>query len=188
MPKYWIHAKHKIFILPLFMFFLDVFEVPEHDKAIKNLVSVCLCVSVGHHDYSTFSLYYRGRDDAKIFVILIRWTDKLLSFCAWQFRDVRDKNVTFSGYFWVFFSTFLLFLWIVERINVVADVYAHLLVYHTYRVSAPITWRAWQYATFSLFWDFFNFFDIFVDCWAHICCSWRQCCYCTSFVTYVTKT
>jgi hypothetical protein len=30
------------------MTFLDVFEVSEHDKAIKNLVSVCLsvCVSV----------------------------------------------------------------------------------------------------------------------------------------------
>jgi hypothetical protein len=25
---------------------LDVIEVPEHDKAIKNLVSVCLCVWV----------------------------------------------------------------------------------------------------------------------------------------------
>jgi hypothetical protein len=30
----------------LFTFFLDVFEVPEHDKAIKNLVSVCLSVCV----------------------------------------------------------------------------------------------------------------------------------------------
>jgi hypothetical protein len=46
MPKYWIHAKNKIFIPPLFLTFLDVFEVPEHDKAIKNLVSVCLCVCV----------------------------------------------------------------------------------------------------------------------------------------------
>jgi hypothetical protein len=29
-------------------------EVAQHDKAIKNLVSVCLCVC--RHDYSTFSL------------------------------------------------------------------------------------------------------------------------------------
>jgi hypothetical protein len=28
------------------MTFLDVIEVPEHDKAIKKLVSVCLCVRV----------------------------------------------------------------------------------------------------------------------------------------------
>jgi hypothetical protein len=26
------------------MTFLDVFEVPENDKAIKKIVSVCLCV------------------------------------------------------------------------------------------------------------------------------------------------
>jgi hypothetical protein len=81
MPKYWIHAKNKIFKHPLFMNFLDVIEVPEHDKAIKNLVSVCLCVclcfcvSVCHHDYSTFPLYYRGRDGVKIFVISVWWTD-----------------------------------------------------------------------------------------------------------------
>jgi hypothetical protein len=57
------------------MTFLDVIEVPEHDKAIKKMVCVCVCVcvclSVGHHDYSTFLLYYRGRDGAKIFVILL---------------------------------------------------------------------------------------------------------------------
>jgi hypothetical protein len=28
------------------MTFLHVFEVPEHDKAIKKFVSVCLCVCV----------------------------------------------------------------------------------------------------------------------------------------------
>jgi hypothetical protein len=60
---------------PLFMTFLDVIEVPEHDKAIKNLVSMCLCVSVCvcvfHHDYSTFLLYYRGRNGTEIFVILL---------------------------------------------------------------------------------------------------------------------
>jgi hypothetical protein len=58
------------------MIFLDVFEVPEHDKAIKKIgvrVSVCLCVCVCvcHLDYSTFLLYYRGRNGAKIFVILL---------------------------------------------------------------------------------------------------------------------
>jgi hypothetical protein len=56
------------------MTFLDVFEVPEHDKEIKKFgvrVSVCLCLSVCHHDCSTFALYYRGRDGAKIFVILL---------------------------------------------------------------------------------------------------------------------
>jgi hypothetical protein len=56
------------------MTFLDVIEVPEHDKAIKKFgvcVSVCVCVCVCHHDYSTFALYYRGRDGAKIFVILL---------------------------------------------------------------------------------------------------------------------
>jgi hypothetical protein len=121
-------CEKKNFIPPLFMFFLDVFEVFE---AIKNLVSVCLgvcvclcvCLCVCHHDYSSFLLYYRGRDGAKIFVILLWWTDKLLRCHAWQFRDVRDKNVTFLGIFWIFF----------------------------------------------------NFFDIFVDYWAHIYCSWRQC-------------
>jgi hypothetical protein len=40
MPKYRIHAKIKKCIPPLFMTFLDVIEVPEHDKAIKILVSV----------------------------------------------------------------------------------------------------------------------------------------------------
>jgi hypothetical protein len=68
------------------MTFLDVFEVPEHDKAIKNLVSVCLCVcvcvSVCKHVFSTFALYYRGRDGAKIFVILIQRVELLLSFRA----------------------------------------------------------------------------------------------------------
>jgi hypothetical protein len=46
-----IHAKNKKFIHPLFMTFLDVIEVPEYDKAIKNLVSVCVSVyvSVCHH-------------------------------------------------------------------------------------------------------------------------------------------
>jgi hypothetical protein len=131
MPKYWIHAENEIFIPSLFMIFLDVIEVSEHDKAIKKLVSVCcvcvcvcvcMCVCVCHHDYSTFLLCYRGRDGAKIFVILLWWTDKLLRFRAWQFRDVRDKK--------------------------------SLLAY---------------------FWDFFNFFDIFVDCWVHKCCSWRLC-------------
>jgi hypothetical protein len=75
------------------MTFLDAFEVFEHDKAIKNSVhfyvglcvllclslslSLCVCVcvclsvclSVCHDDYSTFLLYCRGRDGAKIFVI-----------------------------------------------------------------------------------------------------------------------
>jgi hypothetical protein len=90
------------------MFFLDVIEVPEHDKAIKKFgVRVCVCQSVClcvcHHDYSTFLLYYRGRNGVKIFVILMWWTDELLRFHAWQFRGVRDKNVTFSAYFWDFF-------------------------------------------------------------------------------------
>jgi hypothetical protein len=93
------------------MTFLDVIEVPEHDKAIKNVVSVCVCVCVClcvcHHDYSTFSLCNRGRDGAKIFVILLWWTDKFLSFRAWQFHAVRDKNVTFSGYFRDFFTYLL---------------------------------------------------------------------------------
>jgi hypothetical protein len=99
-------------------------------------VSVCVC----QHDSSTFLLYYRSRDRAKIFVILIRRVELLLSYQAWQFRDVRDENVTF---FCVFLknSTFLIFLWIIEFLNVVADVYAHRLVHHMYRVSAPITWR-----------------------------------------------
>jgi hypothetical protein len=30
-------------------------------------------------------------------------------------------------------------LWIVEYINLIGDVYAHLMMYHMYRVSAPIT-------------------------------------------------
>jgi hypothetical protein len=78
------------------MTFLDVFEVPEHDEAIKNLVSVCLCpcvcvcvcvcvclcVCVYKHVFSTFALYYRGRDGAKIFVILIPRVELLLSFRA----------------------------------------------------------------------------------------------------------
>jgi hypothetical protein len=38
--------KIKISGPPLFMTFLEVIEVPEHDKALKNLLSVCLCVSV----------------------------------------------------------------------------------------------------------------------------------------------
>jgi hypothetical protein len=54
------------------MTFLDVFEVPEHDEAIKKFgVRMSVCLSVCHHEYSTFPLYYRGRDDAKIFVILL---------------------------------------------------------------------------------------------------------------------
>jgi hypothetical protein len=61
------------------MTFLDVFEVPEHDKAIKKMVCVCggvckcvsVCMCVCHHDYSTFLLCYRSRDDAKIFAILL---------------------------------------------------------------------------------------------------------------------
>jgi hypothetical protein len=70
------------------MFFLDVIEVPEQDKAIKNLVSVCLCkcvcmlcacLCVGHHDYSTFLLCYRGRDGAQIFVLLLQLANKLLA-------------------------------------------------------------------------------------------------------------
>jgi hypothetical protein len=124
MQKYWIHAKKKIFIPSLFMAFLDVFEVPEHDETIKNLVSVCLCVC--HHDYSTFLLYYRGRG-SKMFAIILWWTDKFLSFRAWQFRDVRDKNITFSGYFWNFLN-FSMFLWIDEHINIVAEVNAHLMM------------------------------------------------------------
>jgi hypothetical protein len=45
------------------MTFLDVIEVPEYDKAIKKFdVRVSVCVSVCHHDYFTFPLYYRGRD------------------------------------------------------------------------------------------------------------------------------
>jgi hypothetical protein len=137
-------------------------------------VCLCVCVCVCHHDYSTFPLYYRGRNGSKIFVILLWRTVKLLSFREWQFRDVRDKNVT-SRLFLRFFQLFLIFLWIVEHINVVTDVNAHLLMYLLCRVSAPASWRAWQNVTFRLFWDFFNFFDIFVDYWAYKCCSWRQC-------------
>jgi hypothetical protein len=46
---------NKISITPLFMTFLDVIEVPQHDKAVKNSVCldchsfcvlVCMCVSV----------------------------------------------------------------------------------------------------------------------------------------------
>jgi hypothetical protein len=80
MPKYWIHAKNKIFVPPLFMTFLDVIEIPEHNEAKKGVyvcmyvslcVCVCLCLSVGHHDYSIFLLYYRSRNGAKFFVILM---------------------------------------------------------------------------------------------------------------------
>jgi hypothetical protein len=43
------------------MFFLDVIEVLE--------VYVSVCVSVCNHDYYTFSICFRGRNDTKIFVI-----------------------------------------------------------------------------------------------------------------------
>jgi hypothetical protein len=45
MPKYWIHAKNKKIIPSLFMTFLDVIEVPEHNKEKKG-VRVCVCVYV----------------------------------------------------------------------------------------------------------------------------------------------
>jgi hypothetical protein len=54
---------------------------------------------------------------------------------------VRDSFVTFVTKTSLFqtileiFSTFLIFLWIVEHIFIVADVNAHRLVYHTYGVS-----------------------------------------------------
>jgi hypothetical protein len=37
------------------------------------------------------------------------------------------------------FFNILTFLWIVEHMFIVADGNTHRLVYHTYRVSAPIT-------------------------------------------------
>jgi drug/metabolite transporter superfamily protein YnfA len=58
---------------------------------------------------------------------------------------VRDSFVTFVTKTLLFqaifeiFSTFLIFLWIVEHINTVAGVNAHLMMYHMYKVSAPIT-------------------------------------------------
>jgi hypothetical protein len=50
---------------------------------------------------------------------------------VYQLSDVRDKNFTFR-----LFLNFLIFLWIVEQIFIVADVNTHSMVCHTYRVSA----------------------------------------------------
>jgi hypothetical protein len=117
MPKYWIHAKNKIFVHPLFMTFLDVIEVPEHDKAIKNLVSVCLCRSSRLLHF--FTILQRSR-----------WCQNLWNFIVMKWLTFEVSRVT-------------------------------------------VSWRAWQKRHFfRLFLRFFNFFDIFVDCWAHICCSW----------------
>jgi hypothetical protein len=44
MPKYWNHVEIKKFLPLLFMTFLDVSEVPEHDKAKKKIVSLCLWI------------------------------------------------------------------------------------------------------------------------------------------------
>jgi hypothetical protein len=41
--------------------------------------------------------------------------------------DVRDKNNNFLGYFQLYLS-FLIFLWIIEHIIVVAGVNAHLVI------------------------------------------------------------
>jgi hypothetical protein len=145
MPKNWIHAKNKIFVPSLFMTFLDVIEVPEHDKAIKYLVSVymsvCLpvCVSV-----ITINLLFHYTTE-------LAMVPKSLYFDAMSFWDFTlDSIVTcvtktslFQAIFEIF-SFFLIFLWIVEHIIIVADVNAHLVMYHMYRVCAPITWRAWQ--------------------------------------------
>jgi hypothetical protein len=48
------------------------------------------------------------------------------------------KTSLFQAIFEIF-STFLIFLWIVEYINVVADDNTHRLVYHINRVSAPVS-------------------------------------------------
>jgi hypothetical protein len=55
-----------------------------------------------------------------------------------SFVTCVTKTLLFQAIFEIF-STFLIFLWIVEQINTVADVIAHLGMHHTYRVSAPIT-------------------------------------------------
>jgi hypothetical protein len=48
------------------MFFLDVFEVSEHDKAIKNLVSVCLCVCVCVSVITITSLFHYTTEVAMV--------------------------------------------------------------------------------------------------------------------------
>jgi uncharacterized membrane-anchored protein len=75
---------------------------------------------------------------------------------AWQ-----KRHLLFLGYFWKN-STFLIFLWIVVYISVVADVNAHLMMYHMYRTSAPVSWRAWQKPHFKGILGFFSTFLIFL--------------------------
>jgi hypothetical protein len=48
-------------------------------------------------------------------------------------------KTTLSKIIFEIFSTFLIFLRIDEQIFIAADVNAHLMMYHMYRVSAPVT-------------------------------------------------
>jgi hypothetical protein len=107
MPKYWIHAKNKIFIPPLFMTFLDVIEVPEHDKAIKNVVSVCLCVCVCVSVCLSSRLLH-------FFTILqgSRWSQNLCNFIVMNWLTFEVSRVTISWRAWqkrYFFRLFLRF-------------------------------------------------------------------------------
>jgi hypothetical protein len=74
---------NNFFTPPFSMTFLDVIEVPKHDKAIKKLVCMCLCVCVClctcQHDYFTFLLYFKARNGAKISVISMQRVESLLS-------------------------------------------------------------------------------------------------------------
>jgi hypothetical protein len=126
------------------MTFLDVIEVPEHDKTIfKNEVCVCMCVCVCVSVCLSSRLLY-------FFTILqrSRWCQNLHNFNAMNWFVFEISRVTVSWRAWQkrhFFKlflkkfNFLTFLWIVEHISIVAHVNAHLVMYHTYRVSTPMT-------------------------------------------------
>jgi hypothetical protein len=78
------------------MKFLDVNEVPEHDKKFGVRVSVCVCVCVCKSVTTITPLFSELQSS--------QWCQNLpnfivMSFRARQFRDVRDKNVTLSVYF-----------------------------------------------------------------------------------------
>jgi hypothetical protein len=64
------------------MFFLDVIEVPEHDKAIKNMMSVCLCVCVCVcvSVITITLLFYYATEVAMVPKPLLFYCDELKSF------------------------------------------------------------------------------------------------------------
>jgi hypothetical protein len=169
------------------MTFLDVSEVPEHDKAKKKFVSVCLWICISVYLYICISVStitpLRKLLQSSFWCQNLR-NSNTVNWKAFELCSVTEtlhaspKRHNFDEVFQFFsiFSLLITFKWIDMNITFEGLINTHRMMWHMFRVNQSVTSQVTSKVSKCLFLTVFHNFLIFDDTLA----DWHENKFCRS--------